>query len=64
MAHRGRLNVLTKVMGKEYAAMLSEFQGNLAYPSGLEVSGDVKYHLGYSSDRALSGGKNTFKFMP
>ncbi len=57
MAHRGRLNVLTKVMGKEYAAMLSEFQGNLAYPSGLEVSGDVKYHLGYSSDRALSGGK-------
>ncbi len=32
MAHRGRLNILTKVMGKEYAAMLSEFQGNLAYP--------------------------------
>ncbi|CAG5057190.1 unnamed protein product [Parnassius apollo] len=57
MAHRGRLNVLTKVMGKEYAAMLSEFQGNLAYPSGLEVSGDVKYHLGYSSDRALTSGK-------
>lgn len=57
MAHRGRLNVLTKVMGKEYAAMLSEFQGNLVYPSGLEVSGDVKYHLGYSSDRALAGGK-------
>ncbi|MFP3033895.1 MAG: 2-oxoglutarate dehydrogenase E1 component, partial [Wolbachia sp.] len=57
MAHRGRLNVLTKVMGKEYAAMLSEFQGNLAYPSGLEVSGDVKYHLGYSSDRTLAGGK-------
>ncbi len=57
MAHRGRLNVLTKVMGKEYTAMLSEFQGNLAYPSSLEVSGDVKYHLGYSSDRALAGGK-------
>jgi 2-oxoglutarate dehydrogenase E1 component len=57
MAHRGRLNVLTKIMGKEYSAMLSEFQGNLAYPAGLEVSGDVKYHLGYSSDRALSSGK-------
>ncbi|MDM8335573.1 2-oxoglutarate dehydrogenase E1 component [Wolbachia pipientis] len=57
MAHRGRLNVLTKVVGKEYAAMLSEFQGNLAYPSDLEVSGDVKYHLGYSSDRTLTGGK-------
>ncbi|NUY39815.1 2-oxoglutarate dehydrogenase E1 component [Wolbachia endosymbiont of Litomosoides brasiliensis] len=57
MAHRGRLNVLTKVMGKEYAAMLSEFQGNLAYPSNLEVSGDVKYHLGYSSNRTLANGK-------
>ncbi|QKX02213.1 2-oxoglutarate dehydrogenase E1 component [Wolbachia endosymbiont of Dirofilaria (Dirofilaria) immitis] len=57
MAHRGRLNVLTKVMGKEYAAILSEFQGNLAYPSNLGVSGDVKYHLGYSSDRILADGK-------
>ncbi|MCA4775058.1 2-oxoglutarate dehydrogenase E1 component [Wolbachia endosymbiont of Mansonella ozzardi] len=57
MAHRGRLNVLTKVMGKEYSAVLSEFQGNLAYPSGLEVSGDAKYHLGYSYDRTLVSGK-------
>ncbi|QKX01640.1 2-oxoglutarate dehydrogenase E1 component [Wolbachia endosymbiont of Cruorifilaria tuberocauda] len=57
MAHRGRLNVLTKVMGKEYTAILSEFQGNLAYPNNLEVSGDVKYHLGYSSDRTLTNGK-------
>ncbi|WP_369800427.1 2-oxoglutarate dehydrogenase E1 component [Wolbachia endosymbiont of Litomosoides sigmodontis] len=57
MAHRGRLNVLTKVMGKEYAAVLSEFQGNIAYPSNLEVSGDVKYHLGYSSNRTLANGK-------
>ncbi|WP_025264158.1 2-oxoglutarate dehydrogenase E1 component [Wolbachia endosymbiont of Onchocerca volvulus] len=57
MAHRGRINVLTKVIGKEYAAMLSEFQGNLAYPSDLKMSGDVKYHLGYSSDRILANGK-------
>ncbi|MDF0607660.1 2-oxoglutarate dehydrogenase E1 component [Wolbachia endosymbiont of Onchocerca gibsoni] len=57
MAHRGRINVLTKVIGKEYAAMLSEFQGNLAYPSDLKMSGDVKYHLGYSSDRTLANGK-------
>lgn len=57
MAHRGRLNVLTKIMGKEYSAMLSEFQGNLAYPSDLDVSGDVKYHLGYSSDRTLGNNK-------
>ncbi|MDD9331962.1 MAG: 2-oxoglutarate dehydrogenase E1 component, partial [Wolbachia sp.] len=57
MAHRGRLNVLTKVMGKEYSAMLSEFQGNLAYPGDLDVSGDVKYHLGCSSDRTLDNNK-------
>lgn len=57
MAHRGRLNVLTKVIGKEYSAMISEFQGNLAYPSDLDVSGDVKYHLGYSSVKKLPDGK-------
>ncbi|XP_017489692.1 PREDICTED: 2-oxoglutarate dehydrogenase E1 component-like [Rhagoletis zephyria] len=57
MAHRGRLNVLTKVVGKEYSAMFSEFQGNLSYPANLDVSGDVKYHLGYSSDRILPDGK-------
>lgn len=51
MPHRGRLNVLTAFMGKPYAAMLSEFQGNLATPDDLAVSGDVKYHLGNSSDR-------------
>ncbi len=54
MAHRGRLNVLTKVMGKKYSAMMSEFQGNPAYPPDLEVAGDVKYHLGYSCDRKSS----------
>lgn len=51
MPHRGRLNVLTKVMGKSYAAMLSEFQGELAHPEDMDISGDVKYHLGTSSDR-------------
>lgn len=50
MAHRGRLNMLTKVMGKSYTAMLSEFQGNLAHLEELNISGDVKYHLGKSSD--------------
>ena len=58
MAHRGRLNVLTKVMGKSYSAMLSEFQGKLAFPEELEVSGDVKYHLGYASDREMQNGKH------
>ena len=57
MPHRGRLNVLTAFMGKAYSSMLSEFQGNLAFPEGLAISGDVKYHLGTSSDRKLASGK-------
>ena len=50
MAHRGRLNTLTKVLGKPYRALLSEFMGTSAFPKELDVSGDVKYHMGYSSD--------------
>ena len=57
MPHRGRLNTLTAFMGKAYSAMLSEFQGNLAHPEHLEISGDVKYHLGTSSDREPNGNK-------
>lgn len=56
MPHRGRLNMLTKVMGKPYYSMLSEFQGNLAHPEDLNISGDVKYHLGTSSDREFTPG--------
>lgn len=55
MPHRGRLNVLTAFMKKPYAAMLSEFEGNLATPAGIVSSGDVKYHLGISSDRDIQG---------
>ncbi|EOA62322.1 2-oxoglutarate dehydrogenase E1 component [Anaplasma phagocytophilum] len=55
MSHRGRLSVLTKVMKKPYVAMLHEFSGGMAYPSELNVTGDVKYHLGYSSDREVQG---------
>ncbi|WFW29898.1 MAG: 2-oxoglutarate dehydrogenase E1 component [Wolbachia endosymbiont of Menacanthus eurysternus] len=57
MTHRGRLSVLAKVMGKEYAEILSEFQDNIVYSRDLGISGDVKYHLGYSSDRVLTNGK-------
>ena len=57
MPHRGRLNVLTAVMGKPYAAMLSEFHGNLNIPEGLSSSGDVKYHMGYSNDIDVAGKK-------
>ncbi len=57
MPHRGRLNILTAVMGKPYAAMLSEFHGNMNIPEGLSSSGDVKYHMGYSSDVEVDGKK-------
>ena len=53
MPHRGRLNVLTNMMGKPFAALFSEFQGNAANPDDVQGSGDVKYHLGTSTDRAF-----------
>ena len=55
MPHRGRLNVLANVMGKPFAAIFSEFQGNPAHPEDVQGSGDVKYHLGTSSDRDFDG---------
>ena len=51
MPHRGRLNVLANVMGKPYRAIFNEFRGGSAHPDEVEGSGDVKYHLGASSDR-------------
>ncbi len=58
MAHRGRLNVLTSTMGKSYAAVFSEFQGGIVFEDMVQGSGDVKYHLGASSDRDLGGGRS------
>ena len=55
MAHRGRLNVLTNFMGKPFQAVFSEFQGNPSSPEDVQGSGDVKYHLGTSSDRDFNG---------
>ena len=55
MPHRGRLNVLAAVMGKPYHIIFHEFQGGSSLPSDIEGSGDVKYHLGASSDRAFDG---------
>ena len=57
MAHRGRLNVLSNVMGKPYRAIFSEFAGGSANPEDVGGSGDVKYHLGTSSDREFDGVK-------
>src|ERR1700722_15823287 len=53
MPHRGRLNVLAAVMGKPYHVIFCEFQGGSSLPSDVEGSGDVKYHLGASSDRVF-----------
>ncbi|MGH7045804.1 MAG: 2-oxoglutarate dehydrogenase E1 component [Stellaceae bacterium] len=55
MPHRGRLNVLANFVGKPYAAIFSEFQGNTTHPEHVHGSGDVKYHLGTSADREIGG---------
>jgi 2-oxoglutarate dehydrogenase E1 component len=55
MAHRGRLNVLSQVMAKPHRAIFHEFKGGSANPTEVEGSGDVKYHLGASSDREFDG---------
>jgi 2-oxoglutarate dehydrogenase E1 component len=57
MPHRGRLNVLAQVMGKPQRAIFHEFKGGSATPNEVEGSGDVKYHLGASSDREFDGNK-------
>jgi 2-oxoglutarate dehydrogenase E1 component len=57
MAHRGRLNVLAQVMGKPHRAIFHEFKGGSYTPAEVEGSGDVKYHLGASSDREFDGNR-------
>jgi len=57
MAHRGRLNVLTNVMGKSYAQIFREFEGELD-PSSTQGSGDVKYHLGTTGKHQSPGGND------
>jgi len=55
MAHRGRLNVLANVMAKPYRVIFHEFSGGSANPEDVGGSGDVKYHLGTSTDREFDG---------
>jgi 2-oxoglutarate dehydrogenase E1 component len=57
MAHRGRLNVLANIMGKTYEQIFSEFEGTAVLDQTMG-SGDVKYHMGYSSDIITSSNKN------
>lgn len=64
MAHRGRLNVLANILGKTYEEIFNEFEGN-AIPDTTMGSGDVKYHLGFSSDvQTFSGNKMHLKLCP
>jgi 2-oxoglutarate dehydrogenase E1 component len=64
MAHRGRLNVLSNILGKTYEQIFSEFEGT-AIPDQTMGSGDVKYHLGFSSDvDTPSGKKVNLKLAP
>lgn len=57
MAHRGRLNVLANLMSKPFSAIFHEFKGGSSTPDEVEGSGDVKYHLGSSSDREFDGNR-------
>ena len=56
MAHRGRINVLINIIGKLPEELFDEFEGQGAAGGALDPAGDVKYHLGYSSDIQTAGG--------
>ena len=64
MAHRGRLNVLVNVMAKPYRVLFHEFAGGSANPEDVGGSGDVKYHLGTSTDREFDGNKVHLSLTP
>jgi 2-oxoglutarate dehydrogenase E1 component len=64
MAHRGRLNILSNVMGKTAQAIFHEFAGGATNPADVGGSGDVKYHLGTSSDREFDGIKVHLSLLP
>ncbi len=64
MAHRGRLNVLANVMAKPFKVIFHEFSGGSANPDDVGGSGDVKYHLGTSTDREFDGIKVHMSLVP
>jgi 2-oxoglutarate dehydrogenase E1 component len=64
MPHRGRLNVLANVMQKPFQAIFHEFSGGSSNPDDVGGSGDVKYHLGASTDREFDGNKVHLSLTP
>ncbi len=64
MAHRGRLNMLVNVVKKPYMKVFSEFKGVSAAPQDVQGSGDVKYHLGVSTDIEVNGRKVHLSLQP
>ncbi len=64
MPHRGRLNVLANVMAKPYRTIFHEFSGGSSNPDDVGGSGDVKYHLGTSTDREFDGIKVHMSLVP
>ncbi|WP_428678968.1 2-oxoglutarate dehydrogenase E1 component [Sphingopyxis sp.] len=64
MAHRGRLNMLANVMAKPYKVIFHEFSGGSANPDDVGGSGDVKYHLGTSTDREFGGASVHMSLVP
>ena len=64
MSHRGRLNVLTNILSKPYQAIFSEFEGINLPAEDIQGSGDVKYHLGTSTDRMFNGHKVHLSLTP
>ena len=64
MAHRGRLNMLANVLAKPYRVIFHEFSGGSANPDDVGGSGDVKYHLGTSTDREFDGIKVHMSLVP
>jgi len=63
MAHRGRLNVLANIMGKTYEHIFNEFEGNVL-PDTTMGDGDVKYHMGYSSEVPTANGSAFLRLLP
>ncbi|MGH6694530.1 2-oxoglutarate dehydrogenase E1 component [Sphingopyxis sp.] len=64
MAHRGRLNMLANVLAKPYKVIFHEFSGGSANPDDVGGSGDVKYHLGTSTDREFGGASVHMSLVP